>query len=264
MSSNRSPFPKTVGQKGAGIVGVAEKGKERWVRNLKLKPARFPSLKGGIRIGVGRKEQLSQSIEESSSSGKDIGRGVIKRGCGETSLFNGLLSPKEGGLIKEGFLKKEFKSIRPLYNEGLRSPMGIRAYGPSQVRVKSSVNIEIEEGDLSSSAEVSEPEEGKKESQRVRVMNSQEREIMKGINLCIDLRDQISSSSSQFTGGSVSPIDMGGSQDTVVGETIMEESGGKRLTGHTKDGGKGSESYRKRGGSWYGTQSKKAEDIGRY
>ncbi|KAK1582035.1 hypothetical protein Q3G72_011261 [Acer saccharum] len=194
-----------VGQIGAGRVGVTDKGKEGWVQNLKLNPARLPSPKGGIRIGVGRKEQLSQSSDDSSSSGEDIGRGVISRGYGETSFYNGPSGPKVGA--------------------------------------NSAADLEIEEGDSSSSAELSEKEEGNKVNLGARVLNAQEREFAKGIKLCIDLRDQKSGSSSQFSGGCVSPSEMGDSQDTVVGETILEDSRGKWLPGDSRESGKGTEGH---------------------
>jgi hypothetical protein len=66
FSTDRVPFPKTVGQTVGQKLGAMEKGKERWIRKLKSKPARFPSPKGGISIGVGRFDRFSQSIEDSS------------------------------------------------------------------------------------------------------------------------------------------------------------------------------------------------------
>ncbi|KAK1583655.1 hypothetical protein Q3G72_025894 [Acer saccharum] len=241
LSSDRSPFPKTVGQTGAGRVGALDKGKEGWVQNLKSNPARRPSHKGGIRIGVGREDILSQSSDDSSSSGEDIGRGVFKRGCGETSFYIGPSGPKAGGLNKEGHVRKDPISFNPLDKEGLLSPMGIRVESSSQLGANCAAELEIEEGASSSSADLSEKEEGSKVNLGARVLNAQERELAKGIKLCIDLREQKSGSSSQLSGGCASPSVMGDSQDTVVGETLMEDSRGKWLPGDSTESGKGTE-----------------------
>ncbi|KAK0594098.1 hypothetical protein LWI29_005582 [Acer saccharum] len=117
--------PKIGGQEVACNGGVTEKGKERWVQKLNLKPARLLNPKGGIIIGVERMDQFSQNSDDNSSSGEDlVKRGVFRKGFGESSYFNGP-GPTTEGVNKKELLRKDYNLSGPLIKVGCQSPSDV-------------------------------------------------------------------------------------------------------------------------------------------
>ncbi|KAK0597523.1 hypothetical protein LWI29_026183 [Acer saccharum] len=153
-------------------LGAVEKGKGIWFRKLKPKPDRIPATKGGICIGFDRKGQFSQnSSEDISSVGEEPpGREYCNMGVGECSKVYGPPGPMDHGWDKVG----------PLGLENLKIDF--------QTGPINNVFEDRESLSASGSSEQNFLEETQKEDER----NSQRRDPSKGIDLCIDLRSQVS------------------------------------------------------------------------
>ncbi|KAK0596123.1 hypothetical protein LWI29_013011 [Acer saccharum] len=216
--SVRVPIPRTqnLKSKALGITcRVAEKGKARWIRKPKSKTIRFPFCKKGIRIGGDKSVRASfnSSVESSSSDEETEGRCLMRSGVGECykAKINEPCNDKVIGPSEDG-------------------PGGL---GKQQVKGGSSPKAHItlgliEEGFVSPITDCI----------TGNLMLATERCKGQGIDLCIDLRDQDSSSSDDIAHSR----EQSSSQDTVVDETQFDENGKVQRTVTKKQRRKGTES----------------------
>ncbi|KAK0597862.1 hypothetical protein LWI29_029289 [Acer saccharum] len=133
----------------AKVIEAGEKGKEKWIQKLKLKPTLIPTSKGGISIGAVGSDQYFPSSSEDTSSSRDepARRGVFRKGVGECSKVNGPPSPKVYRLEKNRAMSV-LKPCNGQRENGLKT-------GPIRGVFDSSnqegfVNIVLEEGEVSS------------------------------------------------------------------------------------------------------------------
>ncbi|KAK1565052.1 hypothetical protein Q3G72_017703 [Acer saccharum] len=216
--SDKASLPKSwfLNCKTAGKDGhTEEKGKGKWCRKVR-KPTRIPNPKGGITIGAAVDSDLyfpSSTDGSSVSEYETAGGGFYSRGVGECSKGVGPLSPVDYG-PREDNIRKVMQMSKGHKMVGLQA-------GPG-VEVLDNIFNESSDGPTSVSSPTYDSSHSiLKTRQVVKSVDCNGRESLRGLDLCIDLRDQGSDKNSLTTGESISQSKEIPSQETVVPETQL-------------------------------------------